>query len=396
MKKNLAIVVRALDHGGAERCASNLSVDLSDKYNVHVVVFDGREKMYPYGGQLHDLNLPPQDGMFRKILNIWKRSKALKAFKMRYNIDCSISLLDGANLVNVLSKANERTIVSIRNYVSASKPSCLGRLQLKYYCGRADKVVALSQTVGLDLIDHYGIEKKKIMSIYNAVDAERLLKLSRESSVQPYEFPYIVTMGRLTRQKGHAYLLRAFSKVVAVHPDMKLVILGQGEDENALKDLAKRLHIEDNIFFPGYIKNPHNIISKSLFFVMPSIYEGLGNVILEAMACGKMVVSTDCLAGPREILAPESDLRKTYSGITEAEYAQYGVLCPPFPNEDTDFDREKLSGAENVLGDTMNRLLNHPEIIGKYEQKSLERIADFTSEKITDEWVCAIDSTESD
>lgn len=394
MKKNLAIVVRALDHGGAERCASNLSVDLSDKYNVHVVVFDGREKMYPYGGQLHDLNLSPQDGMFRKILNIWKRSKALKAFKMRYNIDCSISLLDGANLVNVLSKANERTIVSIRNYVSASKPSRLERLQLKYYCGRADKVVALSKTVGLDLIDHYGIEEKKIMSIYNAVDAERLLKLSRESSVQPYEFPYIVTMGRLTRQKGHAYLLRAFSKVVAAHPDMKLIILGQGEDENALKDLARRLHIEDSILFPGYIKNPHNIISKSLFFVMPSIYEGLGNVILEAMACGKMVVSTDCLAGPREILAPESDLRKTYSGITEVEYAQYGVLCPPFPNENTDFDREQLSNAESVLGDMMNTLLNHPEIIREYEQKSLERIADFTSEKITDKWVCAINSTE--
>ena len=107
-----------------------------------------------------------------------------------------------------------------------------------------------------------------------------------------------------------------------------------------------------------------------------------------------MVVSTDCLAGPREILAPESDLRKTYSGITEVEYAQYGVLCPPFPNENTDFDREQLSNAESVLGDMMNTLLNHPEIIREYEQKSLERIADFTSEKITDKWVCAINSTE--
>lgn len=391
MKKNLAIVVRALDHGGAERCASNLSVDLSDKYNVHVVVFDGREKMYPYGGQLHDLNLPPQDGMLGKMLNIWRRSKALKAFKMRYNIDCSISLLDGANLVNVLSKANERTIVSIRNYVSASKPSRLERLQLKYYCGRADKVVALSKTVGLDIIDHYGIEEKKIVSIYNAVDAERLLKLSRESSVQPYEFPYIVTMGRLTRQKGHAYLLRAFSKVVAAHPDMKLIILGQGEDENALKDLTRRLHIEDSILFPGYIKNPHNIISKSLFFVMPSIYEGLGNVILEAMACGKLVVSTDCLAGPREILAPNSDLRTTNVGIQKTEYAEYGILVPTFPNIKPDYSRTSLSQEEVVFGETINMLLDHPDIIHKYESKSLERIADFTAEKITEDWLSVIE-----
>lgn len=391
MKKNLAIVVRALDHGGAERCASNMSVDLSDKYNVHVIVFDGREMAYPYGGELHNLDLPPKDGLIGKMLNTWKRSRALKKIKAQYKIDCSISFLDGANLVNVLSKGKERTIVSIRNYVSASKPSRLGRMQLQYYCRRADQVVALSKTVGLDLIDHFGVEEKKVTPIYNAVDAKRLLRLSQESRVQPYPFPYIVTMGRLTRQKGHTYLIRAFSRVAAEHPDIRLVILGQGEDEDSLKNLAKRMGVENNVIFPGFIKNPHNIIANGLFFVLPSLYEGLGNVILEAMACGKMVLSTDCLAGPREILAPNSDLRKSYSGIKTAEYAEYGVMCPVFPNEAVDPARIDLSEEETVLGDTMNMLLDHPEIVERYERKSLERVADFTSEKITQEWARTIE-----
>lgn len=65
-KKNIAILIRALDHGGAERCASNLSFDLSRYYNVHLIVFDGREMMYPYEGILHNLNIVPQNGILRK------------------------------------------------------------------------------------------------------------------------------------------------------------------------------------------------------------------------------------------------------------------------------------------------------------------------------------------
>ena len=124
---------------------------------------------------------------------------------------------------------------------------------------------------------------------------------------------------------------------------------------------------------------------------MSSVFEGLGNVILEAMACGKLVVSTDCLAGPREILAPNSDLRKTNIGLHEPEYAEYGILVPAFPNEESDFSRANLSREENVFADTMNRLLDHPDIIHQYETKSLERVGDFAAEKITDDWLRVIE-----
>lgn len=390
-RKNVAILIRALDHGGAERCASNMSFDLSKYYNVHLIVFDGRERMYPYAGTLHDLNLLPRDGLFHKAVNIWKRSRAVRKIKKECHIDCCISLLDGANIVNAFSKGNEVNIVSIRNYVSARKLGIVDKLQLQYYCAKADKVVALSKTVGLDLIDNYNVKANKATVIYNSVDSERLLRLSGESLVAPFAFPYITTMGRLTRQKGHSYLLRAFTKVVEAHPELKLVILGQGEDEALLKQLTKRLGIEQNVVFPGYIKNPHNIIANSRFFVMSSVFEGLGNVILEAMACGKLVVSTDCLAGPREILAPNSDLRKTNIGLHEPEYAEYGILVPAFPNEESDFSRANLSREENVFADTMNRLLDHPDIIHQYETKSLERVGDFAAEKITDDWLRVIE-----
>lgn len=160
----------------------------------------------------------------------------------------------------------------------------------------------------------------------------------------------------------------------------------------SLKRLTKLLGIEKSVIFPGYIKNPHNIIAHSKFFVMSSIYEGLGNVILEAMACGKLVVSTDCLAGPREILAPNSDLRITNVGIHEAEYAEYGILVPAFPNESADFSRTNLSREEIVFADTINTLLESSDIIQKYESRVFERVGDFTADKITEDWLSVIEN----
>ena len=384
--KNLAIIIRALDHGGAERCASNMSIELSSKYNVHLILFDGSEKMYPYGGTLHDLAIPPSENMVRKLFNLRKRIAAVKKIKRECNIDYSISLLDGANLVNVGSRVNDKVIVSIRNYQSFEKKSTSSKKRLTKYCSKADVVVALSKTVGLDLAENFEVDSRKIVPIYNSVDHERLAQLAAQSVSLDLDKPYIVTMGRLTKQKGHSHLIRAFKKVSDKIKDLNLVILGQGEDEERLKLLTSELGISDRVIFPGYIKNPHGIIAKSEFFVMPSIYEGLGNVILEALSCGKLVISTDCLAGPREILAPNSDLHVTVEGISQVEYAQYGILVPPFKDRNVELERLELDHEENILADVIVEVLRNRNIIENYEKLARECVKNFSSEKIVADW----------
>ena len=98
--KNVAIIIQKLNGGGAERTASNLSISLKDHYNVHLIVFDGRDISYPYEGTLHDLKLPPVEGKIGKVLTVYKRVSAIKKILKEEKIDCSISLMDGANLVN--------------------------------------------------------------------------------------------------------------------------------------------------------------------------------------------------------------------------------------------------------------------------------------------------------
>lgn len=390
MKDSIAIIIRALDHGGAERAASNMSIEMCANYHVHLILFDAREQMYPYGGELHDLNLYT-DGKnpVTKALNLRKRICRIRKIEKENHIKCTVSLLDNANIANVLSGKKCRRIVSIRDVSSTTKKSFLSKKKLSLYCRKADKVVVLSHRVGQDLIDHFGVDPSKIVTVYNSVDAERLEKLATEPC--GYDFPFIVTAGRMIMEKGHANLLRAFRIAAEKHPELKLVILGQGTYEEQLKALTKKLGLENNVVFPGYIKNPHSIMKKSRFFVFSSISEGLGNVILEAMACGKAVLSTDCIAGPREILAPDSDLELTTKGIHKAEYAAYGVLVPASKIIPPDFERTECDEPERIMGETMNELLERPEVIEHYEKQSKLRVRDFSAENINRCWAEVIE-----
>ena len=120
-KKNVAILVQKLYGGGAERTAANLSLSLQDRYNVHLIVFNGSDIKYPYGGTLHDLKLPASKNKFSRICKFFKRVPAVKKIKRDENIAVTISLMPGANLVNVCSGTGDKIITSIRNQMSMSR-----------------------------------------------------------------------------------------------------------------------------------------------------------------------------------------------------------------------------------------------------------------------------------
>lgn len=379
-KKNIAIIIQKLSGGGAERVAANMSIDLGKDYNVVLIVFDMSDATYKYGGKLYDLNLPVKNGGFGKIINIYNRIKAVKKIKKKENIICSISLMEGANIVNVLSKQNDKVIISERNLISFFITSKIARIREKYLLKKADYIVTLSEVVRKDLINNFSADPNKLVTIYNSVDTS---KFSFDNQINKSNAFTIVTMGRLTKQKAQWHILRAFKKFHNEYPNSKLQILGQGELLNEYQEFVKKLGIENYVEFLGFASDPHNIIINADLFVFSSMVEGLGNVLLEALACGKAIISTDCDAGPREILAPSTD---PISKTTRVEYAEYGVLIPVTVNDYFDKDELNLSYNELCLAEAMTQLYLNPEKIKEYEKKAIKRANDFTPNKITQDW----------
>ncbi len=121
----------------------------------------------------------------------------------------------------------------------------------------------------------------------------------------------IVSVGRLDRLKGFDNLLRAFA-IVRQKQVTRLIILGEGEERSALQLLASELKVSDTVDMPGFVDHPERFMSRAAVFALSSRSEGLGVVLIEALACGIPVVSTDCPTGPREILGDSA----------------YGILVP--------------------------------------------------------------------
>jgi glycosyltransferase involved in cell wall biosynthesis len=174
----------------------------------------------------------------------------------------------------------------------------------------ADAIIAVSNGVADDLAATTGIPRDRITTVYNPVVDLELIAKARQPLEHPWfaphEPPVILGVGRLHPQKDFATLIRAFARVRASRP-ARLVILGaESSGDSAyiaeLRALPARLGVAHDVGLPGFAPNPIAFMSRAATLVLSSLHEGLGNVLIEALACGTPVVSTDCPSGPREIL----------------------------------------------------------------------------------------------
>ncbi|MCF8469394.1 MAG: glycosyltransferase [Parvibaculum sp.] len=169
----------------------------------------------------------------------------------------------------------------------------------------ADEIVAVSGGVAERVLSVPGVRPERVHVIHNPCWTPGIAARAAEAADHPWLGeggpPVILSAGRLEAQKDFGTLIRAFAALLQ-RREARLIILGEGSLRSALEAQARQLGIEDSISMPGFIPNPFSFMARASVFALTSRHEGFGNVLVEAMACGTPVVSTDCPSGPSEIL----------------------------------------------------------------------------------------------
>ena len=306
--KHVVMYMPSLRGGGAERVMLGLAAGLAER-GLHVdlvLVRAEGEYLYqvPEAVRVIDLNSHRTAASFLKLVRYLRRERP----------DVVVSALTPTNVVALIAKLlfrkEIRVVVRQDNTFTeefdngSSKVRWVLRV-LKWLLPRADGIVSVSNGVSDDLRDVVPAASHKIITIYNPVvwpdHASKAAAPVDHPSYCDKDIPVVLSVGRLMPVKDHATLLRAFAQVVHSRP-ARLVILGEGPERRNLTEHAERLGITQHFDMPGFCLNPFAYMSKSRVFVLSSRYEGLPTVLIEAMACGTPVVSTDCRSGPREIL----------------------------------------------------------------------------------------------
>lgn len=382
MSKKVVILINSLDGGGAERVVSTLLNSFIEKYECHLILMENKIS-YELDSRINIISLNEksnQNGIVKLIrlpIVAYKLSKIIK----KYHFSKITSFLYRANYVNILAKyfSHHKCIISERiapssMYDDNSFSSKISRFLIKNLYNKADKIIPVSKAIENDLIENFGVNINQKV-IYNPYDIEKIEQLSKEDiSYKIDREKSIITVGSLGQRKNHSLLINAFSKID--DREYKLYILGKGEEESNLKNLVNKLDLNERVVFLGFDNNPYKYLSKCEIFVLASNSEGFPNVLVEAMVCGCSVISTDCLSGPREILALNSDI--TFQLKDKIELAEYGILTP----------------VKNIekMKEAMNLIIDDESLRKKYKYKAKLRANDFRIDKIIkqyEEIICA-------
>ncbi|HAX86351.1 MAG TPA: glycosyl transferase [Cyanobacteria bacterium UBA11370] len=303
----IAIYLRNLSGGGAERVMVSLSGGFIKKGIKVDLVLNKVEGAYlsqvPPEVRIVDLEAPKLPAGLPKLARYLRRERPLALLSaLHYTNEIAI-------WAKYLSGIPVRVVVSERNTLSLHGPSRSSDrwspLLARLFYPWADGIVAISKGVAQDLTFVTGLPPKRIEVIYNPTVTPNLLEKAKESLDHPWfktgEPPVVLGVGRLDEQKDFPTLVNAFARVRKIQP-CRLMILGQGPQRQKLNTLVQQLDLKNDVAMLGFVENPYVYMAQAAVFVLSSAWEGFGNVVVEAMAVGTPVVSTNCNSGPAEIL----------------------------------------------------------------------------------------------
>lgn len=374
--KKIGLLTPSLQSGGAERVISITSQILEEEgYEVYILIYDNEDISYSYSGEIINLKSKAGKNFISKILRRIQRIIKVSFYKYKYNLDTVVSFLYSANVVNYYSIGSAKRVMSCRGYTDY-------KLNAKNYSkfeSKIDSFIVQTERMKNDFISDYNINKSKVEVVNNPFNIEQIDTKSKEN-IEPYykkkfeNSKVISTVGSFKQDKGYWHLIKAFTLVKETIPDAILLFIGhRGEMEQAIKDMGSNTDYPEDIIFMGYQENPFKYIAKSDLYICSSIHEGFPNSLVEAMACGVPVLSTDCNTGPREILQHSvSDFNK----LESTYFTDYGILVPKL-DENIDFNIENITDEERILAQGIVETISSKETLNKYKVKSKRRAREF-------------------
>ncbi|MCH5323163.1 MAG: glycosyltransferase [Helicobacter sp.] len=332
----IAILLYSMGAGGAERITSLLLEELAQKHPITLVL-------------LEDIVHYPLPAHINKVILGYNRAcesgikKLLKLPFLAYQYakvisDCthSFSLMTRPNYINILAGflvkkpkifISERSMPS-KQYGYGDLSSKINQFLIASLYPKADKISANSPLNLEDLIQHFKIPKEKTTLLQNCFNLQKIQEQATKESQAKERISHqkaqgdfiFISIGRLDKGKNHQLLIESFAKLS--NPKAHLFIIGKGVLEDFLKAKIQELGLEDKISLLGECKNPYAPLSLADCFIFGSNHEGFPNVLVESLALGIPIISTDCM--PHNILEPSEKTLKN----SQNKIAKCGILTP--------------------------------------------------------------------
>lgn len=366
--KRILILISQMGQGGAERVAANLYRSLAVTHDVQLVTLYDEPVAYGMGRYVATLGVSRVSrwNIVMRPFNFWRAVYELRKLKHAQPVDVTYSFGAGIGRVSVAAGGQDRKIVAHHDMVSLPRAESLvnivwRRPRLRRTLLRSDKSITVSDAINREVLRLTGESRSRVITMNNGHDLARIRQLSREPQTHSITAGdrYFLAMGRLVREKRFDHLLRAFS-AAEMGSAVRLVICGDDPERRGpeLWALAKSLGIDDRLVIHPFVENPFPLVDAARALVLSSATEGFPNVLIESMACGIPVLSTDCESGPREIL----DLIKSEAESVGAAEIGSGGLLVPAPRDRYGVGVDGDDSAIAALADALN-LLNADDLL---------------------------------
>jgi N-acetylgalactosamine-N,N'-diacetylbacillosaminyl-diphospho-undecaprenol 4-alpha-N-acetylgalactosaminyltransferase len=382
-KIKIAFLINSFGLGGAERVVSLLleKLKIHPKYEFELILLED-EYFYevPEGVKNTTLStLTWKDSTIKRTLYIPILSYRLNRYIKKNEIDFVLSFIYRSDFVNIITSFFSKHKFAISNRVSASSTysddsfaSNINNFLIKKLYPKAPLIINVSHGVQQDLIDNYHIDRSKQKVIHNPYNIKKIEQLANENlELKTQRYETLLVASRLDSVKNISMILEVFA---ILEKNLQLVIIGDGAEKKNLEKLSKILDIDKRVHFMGLQNNPYKYMKNATIYISASNSEGFPNALVEAMFCKCSVISTDCISGPREILAPKSDLNfQLQEGL---EITDQGILTAT---------HDKIA-----LKDGIEYLLQDKKRLKTIAQNGYKRAHDFDRTVITQAYIDAI------